>query len=554
MFGEGPVGSAAGVWGALLAWLVMALACASAAADASTRTNVVFILADDLGYSDTTLHGTTRLYETPNLERLAERGILFSNAYASSPMCSATRASILTGLYRRRHGFTFHTAPLRKSLTRKTYPALLNQARLDRCRWGRILTGQAPARHGLTGAGGHLARVTERARYRTPAERASRPRLRFKRALIPLPATRMPAQVETLATALGRAGYVTGHFGKWHLGAEPHSPLQHGFAVDVPHTAAAAPGRSYRAPWGIEDAPAFRAAARGEHLEARMAREAIAFMEANRERAFFLNYWAFSVHAPFDADPAIVAAYRRKIDRLDLAGDATYAAMVEHFDRAVGALLDTIDRLGLSERTIVIFSSDNGGSTYDRHAGRVVTSNAPLRGGKAMIYEGGIRVPALVSWPGQIPANTRSDALLDSSDWFPTLLDLLEIEPQVDQVFDGVSQRAALWGGPGARDRVFCYLPHYFPLPGTVPATSLRQERWKLIRFHHDAPGQRNRYELYDLAADPGERRNLANAQPERVRQLDASIGRYLEQAGALVPVRNPDYRPEPGSAGRDPS
>jgi len=510
VFGEGPVGSAAGVWGALLAWLVMALACASAAADASTRTNVVFILADDLGYSDTTLHGTTRLYETPNLERLAERGILFSNAYASSPMCSATRAS--------------------------------------------ILTGQAPARHGLTGAGGHLARVTERARYRTPAERASRPRLRFKRALIPLPATRMPAQVETLATALGRAGYVTGHFGKWHLGAEPHSPLQHGFAVDVPHTAAAAPGRSYRAPWGIEDAPAFRAAARGEHLEARMAREAIAFMEANRERAFFLNYWAFSVHAPFDADPAIVAAYRRKIDRLDLAGDATYAAMVEHFDRAVGALLDAIDRLGLSERTIVIFSSDNGGSTYDRHAGRVVTSNAPLRGGKAMIYEGGIRVPALVSWPGQIPANTRSDALLDSSDWFPTLLDLLEIEPQVDQVFDGVSQRAALWGGPGARDRVFCYLPHYFPLPGTVPATSLRQERWKLIRFHHDAPGQRNRYELYDLAADPGERRNLANAQPERVRQLDASIGRYLEQAGALVPVRNPDYRPEPGSAGRDPS
>jgi arylsulfatase A-like enzyme len=464
---------------------------------------VVFILADDLGYSDTTLYGMTRLYETPNIQRLAERGMLFTQAYAASPMCSATRAS--------------------------------------------ILTGQAPGRLGLTGAGGHLERVAESARRLTTEERQGRPRLRNKRALIARAATRLPSGIETLASALRRHGYATGHFGKWHLGSEPHSPLDFGFDVDVPHTHRAAPGTSYLAPWGMPELSNFRPRAAGEHLEARMADEAVAFMRAHRDRPFFLNYWAFSVHEPYAADPAREARYANKIDRRSPHASATYAAMVDHFDEAVGVLLDALDEFGLADDTVIVFTSDNGGSTYNHHRGLPVTSNLPLRGGKAHIYEGGTRVPAAVVWPGHVTPGSRSDALLDSTDWYPTLLDLLGKAPEPGQIFDGVSQREVLQGGRGSRDAIHVYLPHYFPIPGTVPASSIRIGALKLIRFHFDGEGQRDRFELYDLSRDPGERRNLAAKRPRDVERLNGELSRYFERIGALLPEANPLYVPTEG-------
>lgn len=493
-------------------WFAVAAVCTSACdasdeapANDATRPNIVFILADDLGVADTSLGPGDAVFETPNLERLARRGMRFTRAYAASPMCSATRAS--------------------------------------------ILTGQAPGRLGLTGAGGHLPRVAERATPMSEGEMDERPRLRFKRALIPRPATRMPRDIETLARALNRAGYATAHFGKWHLGPPPHDPRAFGFELDVPGTAGTGPGASYLAPWGLDDAPGFVAAAPGEHLETRLAREAIAFMEANRKAPFFLNYGAFSVHEPFSAAPDRIAFFERRLasieDPVARNARATYVAMVEHFDHAVGELLDALERLGLAEETIVIVTSDNGASTYARHRERPVASNAPLRGGKATLYEGGIRVPAIVSWPGEIAAGVDQRALLNSTDWMPTLLELAAVDPATGSTFDGVSQAAVLRGGEAVREVVPSYLPHYFPVVGTRPASSWRRGPWKLIRYHFDAPDQRDRFELYDLASDPGESRDLARQRPEQVEALARELADYLARIEAVLPVRNPRYRPE---------
>jgi arylsulfatase A-like enzyme len=470
----------------------------------------LFILADDLGYSDTTLYGTTWFYETPNIERLASRGMRFRNAYAASPICSATRAS--------------------------------------------ILTGQEPGRLGLTGAGGHLEKNITRAHFRTPSARAARPKSMQRKAIIAVSATRLDTDVETLADTLQRNGYATGHFGKWHLGPEPFSPLEQGFDVDLPHGSGPGPAGSYIAPWQFPAELRFKAAAPREHIEDRMVREAVAFMEQHKQEPFFLNYWSYSVHSPFEAKPEWVQKYKARVHSSNPQRSPVYAGMIQSFDEAVGALLDALDRLELNERTIVVFFSDNGGSTYDRIQGVPATSNAPLRGGKGQIYEGGIRVPAVVIWPGRIEPGSRSKALLSSTDWYPTLLEMLEIEKPREHLVDGVSQVSALLGNESPRSSIYSYLPHYFPLPGTVPATSLRKGDWKLIRFHHDAPDQSDRFELYDLASDLAERHNLADAHPDRVLRMDREIADYLREIGALVPMRNPAYTPAAVSPRRPPA
>lgn len=462
--------------------------------------NVLFILADDLGYSDTTLYGTTWFYETPNIQEIAARGMTFTNAYSASPMCSAARAS--------------------------------------------ILTGHDPARRGFTGAGGHLEREATHARHRSDEERAGRPKSKSKKASVPISATRIPQDVDTLAKALKRHGYTTGHFGKWHLGSAPHSALDHGFDLDVPSWSG--PSTSYFAPWSIPSTPDFEPSAPGEHIEDRMTREAIAFMEQHRDEPFLLNYWAYSVHAPFEAKPELARKYLKRAHAKSAQRSPVYAAMIENFDTTVGRLLDAVDRLGLRERTIIVFSSDNGGSTYDQIDGHPVTSNAPLRGGKAQIYEGGFRVPTVVVWPGQVKAKSRSHALISSTDWFPTLIDMLGLDKPSNHVFDGVSQVPALQGQVAPRSSFYGFLPHYFPLPQTIPATSLRDGDWKLIRFHYDGPEQQDRFELYNLANDLAEKNDLAEEHPDRVRAMNARISEYLLRVGALVPRKNLQYEPGP--------
>ena len=461
---------------------------------AADRPNLVFILADDLGWSDTTLFGTTKFYETPNIERLAQRGLLFTNAYTAHPLCSPTRASIMTGL--------------------------------------------DPARTGFISAAGHVPNVV--LEKRLPPQGPTNRKMR-----IPTSVSRLDPKYTTLAETIRAAGYVTGHFGKWHLGREPYTPLQHGFDVDVPHWWGPGPAGSYVAPWKFPGDLDFDPSVPNEHIEDRMATEAISFIEKNKDKPFFLNYWAFSVHGPWDGKKALIDKYARKADPQDPQRLPVYGAMVESLDDAVGRLLDTLDRLQLTEKTIIVFFSDNGGNMYSQVDGLTVTSNKPLRGGKATIYDGGTRVPCVVAWPGKTKPGSKTRAFLTSTDWYPTLLEMMQIPKPAKLTFDGVSQVPALLGEPGPRESMVCFVPNYFPRPNTIPSTYIRRGDWKLIRFHGDGPRRADRFELYNLAADIGEAKDMAAARPALVKELNTEMTAYLTRTEALLPLPNPAYNPD---------
>ena len=476
-----------------LALLALFCICARAA---EVRPNIVFILADDLGWSDTTLYGATKFYQTPNLERLAKRGMLFTRAYAASPLCSPTRSS--------------------------------------------LLTGQNPARTGITAPVCHVPEVKLVAGLQKAAPPTSK-------ALQGESVTRLDTKYFTLAEALKEAGYATAHFGKWHLGPEPYSPLQHGFDADVPHHAGPGPAGSFVAPWKFKD---FKERTPAEHIEDRMGDEAVAWMEKNRDRPFFLNYWQFSVHAPFDAKKALIEKHRARVNPADPQRSPTYAAMIESMDDSVGKLLDALDRLGIADRTAVVFYSDNGGNMYNTVDGTTPTSNAPLRGGKATVFEGGVRVPCIVSWPHLTEPGSRSDAVIQSTDFYQTFLELLALQPQPGQVFDGTSIVPALRGGSLPREATFIFFPHSPGVPDTLPpAVTVTTTDWKLIRLFHQGENGAHAYQLYNLKDDLGESHDLAAAQPQRVQQLDALITKFLADTKAVVPLPNPAYRPGTAAA-----
>jgi arylsulfatase A-like enzyme len=297
-----------------------------------------------------------------------------------------------------------------------------------------------------------------------------------------------------------------------------------------------------------------------------MAKEAIKFIRANKDKSFFLNYWAFSVHAPFDAKADLIKKYAAKADPNDPQRCPVYGAMVQTFDENVGQLIRVLDELKLTDNTIIVFFSDNGGNMYDRVDGLrgtmydindpvngiAPTSNAPLRGGKATIYEGGTRVPCVVVWPSKVEPGSRSNAFLSSIDWYPTLLDMTGVTPKETVKFDGVSQKPALLGSGTPRDTVFCCFPHYAPATGGVPSVWVRRGDWKLIRFFCDGPEQTDRFELYHLKSDIGETKNLATEHPDVVKEFDALINQHLKDINAVIPVKNPVYdstakAPEPG-------
>ena len=344
-----------------------------------------------------------------------------------------------------------------------------------------------------------------------------------------------------MAEALKEAGYATAHFGKWHLGREPYSPLEHGFDVDVPHWSGPGPAGSFVAPWKF---PAFKERYPKEHIEDRMGDEAVAFMERHKDEPFFVNYWQFSVHAPFNAKAELIETYRERVDPKNPQQSPTYAAMVHSLDDNVGKMLDAIDRLGIAENTIVIFYSDNGGNMYNLVDGTTATSNAPFRGGKATMYEGGIRVPAVFVWPGVVRGGTRNEALVQSEDLYTTVLEMAGLPPRPRQALDSISVVPALRGKPGRRDAVYTFFPHGPAVPDCLPpSTAVRQGDWKLIRVFHDAPDRSHRYELYNLKDDIGERRNLAARYPDRVKKMDALIETFLKETNAVLPRPNPQYR-----------
>ncbi|MDF1811925.1 MAG: sulfatase [Verrucomicrobiales bacterium] len=458
---------------------------------AREKPNVVFILADDLGWADTTLYGHTSLYETPNLERLAKRGMTFERAYTASPLCSPTRSSILTGLHPARTGLTSpncHTPKIvLKASTKETGPP------------NKKLTGYDSV-------------------------------------------TRLDTKYETLSKRFQQEGYTTAHFGKWHLGSEPYSPLEHGFDIDIPHWHGPGPAGSFVAPWKFKN---FTEKYPKEHIEDRMGDEAVAFMEKHKEQPFFVNYWQFSVHAPFDAKAELIKKYRSKINPDDEQRSPTYAAMVQSLDENVGKMLNAIDRLGITDNTVIVFFSDNGGNMYNEIDGTTPTSNRPLRGGKGNNWDGGVRVPAVVVWPGQVEAGSRSDELITSTDFYPTLLEVCGLEPGEGRTFDGVSIVPAMKGQSLERDAIFTHFPHSTGVPDTLPpSAAVYQGDWKLFRFFHDGPKGAHRHSLYHVKEDIGEKTDLSAEQPERVAAMAKRLDEFLTDTGAVYPAANPNYTP----------
>jgi len=467
-------------------------------AKASTgKPNVIVILADDLGWSDTTLYGHTAYYQTPNVERLAKRGMTFTRAYSASPLCSPTRSALLTGL--------------------------------------------SPARTGITVPNCHEPRVVLQA---TTGKKAPPD----QKAIQPEPVTRLKTEYRTLAETLKDAGYATAHFGKWHLGSEPYSPLQQGFDFDLPHHPGPGPAGSFVAPWKFAN---FKEKSPGEHIEDRMAAEAVVWMEQNKDKSFYMNYWMFSVHAPFDAKKANIETHRARIDPKDAQRSPTYAAMIQSMDDAIGTLLDGLDRLKLADNTIIIFTADNGGNMYNEVDGTTPTSNRPLRGGKATMFEGGTRVPGVIVWPGVAAAGSRSDSIIQSEDYYPTLLEGLALKPAEGQRFDGSSILSALKGDALEGKATFQFFPHNPGVPDWLPpAVSVHRDDWKLIRIFHGGEKGEHRHLLFNLREDLGEKNNLAAQKPELVAELDAMIEKFLADTKAVVPVPNPafdpaKYRPE---------
>lgn len=460
-----------------------------------TRMNVIFILADDLGWSDTTLYGTTRLYETPNIERLAKRGMTFTRAYSNSPLCSPTRAS--------------------------------------------ILTGQTPARHGSTAPTHHKKEVRLTASVKPSAKPGDK-------ATVCNSVSRLDTAFPTLGKMVKEAGFTTAHFGKWHLGAEPYSPFEHGFDVDIPHHPGPGPAGSYVAPWKFRK---FKANYPGEHIEDRMAEEAVTWLDSvDDEKPFFMNYWQFSVHAPFDAKEDLIDKYRKKIDPKSTQKSATYAAMVHSLDDAVGTLLDAIDEKEIAGNTVIVFIADNGGNEYvkiEADGNVAPTDNTPLRGGKASIFEGGIRVPCIVVWPGLTKAGSRSDEIIQASDFYPTLLKGLDIELPQGHKVDGIDIRRALRGGKLDRKAIFTYFPHQTKVPEWLPpSVAIHSGDWKLIRIFHGGENGKHDYRLYNLAKDMGEKNNLAAKYPGKIKTLDKMIEEHLTDSKAVTPLPNPNFDP----------
>jgi arylsulfatase A-like enzyme len=492
------------------------------------KPNVILFLVDDMGWMDCEPYGSA-YYDTPNMTRLAKQGMRFTQAYAQ-PLCSPTRAS--------------------------------------------LLTGQHSARHGVTSATGHLPPQPAGQDFLPPSAPPDRP------LLMPESRNYLEPSHYTLAEALRDAGYRTGHFGKWHLGlTQPHWPEQQGFEVAFHCEPSAGPPNAYFSPYSVAapgaDAPKVKSARqvvgtitdgpKGEYITDRLTDEALKFIAASRRerRPFFLNLWHYGVHGPWGHKESLTAALAQRTDPRGVQGNAVMASMLKSVDESLGRILDQLDDLQLAENTIIIFTSDNGGNThsmtkadgkasrqsegnptiasYRKWAGfKPPTSNAPLRDGKGRLYEGGVRVPLMVRWPGRISAGSTSDAIVGCVDLYPTVLAMAGLPADSRQRMDGVSYASILLGtGELNRDAYFIWFPHL------VPGVAVRQGDWKLIRRFEERPDEyEGTHELFNLRDDLGEATNLAGTMPDKVKELDALIDAFVKDTRALYPRPNPAFQP----------
>ena len=473
----------------LLVCLSFGQAHVHAADEAKRRPNIVFILADDLGWRDLSNEGST-YYESPHIDRIAAAGMKFTRGYATCQVCSPSRASILTGKYPPNHGITT---------------------------WIGDASGKA-----WSGRGRHDSHL--------PAE--------YDRNL--------RASEITLAEVLRENGYRTFFAGKWHLGSKGSWPTDHGFDVNKGGWDVGSPRGGFFAPWqnpNLESGPA------GESLTLRLGRETANFIETNKDKPFLAYLSFYTVHGPIQTTPKLWEKYRDKAVSAGLAGERflfdrrlnvrqvqdcpIYGGMVETMDAAVGIVLRKLDELGLSDNTIVCFTSDNGGvSSGDAYS----TSNTPLRGGKGRQWEGGIREPYYINAPGVTKAGSASAVPVNGIDWYPTLLELTGIPVPKKQDVDGVSIVPLLKGGAIADRPLYWHYPHYGN-QGGEPSSIITQDDWKLIYYHEDG-----RDELYHLTKDPAEKHDLARREPSKAKALRAKLDAWLKSTDAKLPAKDATF------------
>lgn len=344
--------------------------------------------------------------------------------------------------------------------------------------------------------------------------------------LVPAFNQELPLNEITLAEALREAGYVSASIGKWHLGKELFYPDKQGFDINLGGTDKGQPP-SYFAPYKISTLPE---GPDGEYLTDRLADEAIKFIETNQEKPFFLYWPHFTVHTPLQAKSELTQQYEAKINPLDAQNNATYAAMIQSLDEAVGRLLTKLKELDLEKNTVVIFMSDNGGLAR-------VTSNSPLREGKGSAYEGGHRTPMFIKWPDVIPAGSTCDTPVISVDFFPTILQIAGLKLAESTPIDGLNLLPLLkQNGNLAREAIFWHYPHYHP-GGATPYSAIRKGDFKLIEYLEDG-----KMELYNLKEDISETNDLSTTLPEKIRELHEQLKNWRIEVNAQMPVLNPDY------------
>lgn len=435
--------------------------------DGESRPNIVVIMADDLGWMDLRCYGNEQL-ETPVLDRLAADGMRFTNAYAASPVCTPTRAAMMTG----------------------QSPARLR------------ITNHAPGNPVGFALKGSSLQEAENIRH------------------LPLAAT-------TIAERLAEAGYATAHIGKWHLSHVSREergiterdlrPEKQGFDFNMGGDSSGGPP-SYFAPYRIS---ALSERKVGEYLPDRLADEAIAFVRKHRDGPFFLNWWPYSVHYPMQAREETIAKYRQRGGLKD----PVYAAMIEDMDATIGRFLKALDESGLREQTLVIFKSDNGGYHGD---------NSPLRGFKGTLYEGGLRVPWIVRWPGKIQPGATDSTPVISTDCYPTILEAAGLAPTPNHPLDGLSLlRLLTQSSQLARDTLYFHYPNYAFHQQNRLGSALREGDYKLIKNYDD-----DSLELYNLRQDLSERDNLTTQSPELAKRLEAKLKAWLQASNARLPVK----------------
>jgi len=449
------------------------------------KPNFILILIDDLGWMDAGCYGS-KFYETPNIDRLAAEGMRFTDGYAACAVCSPTRAAVMTGRYPARLGVT------------------------DWIR-ARFQGGKIPANK------------------KNPTEYVGG---KNKKLLCPPNALWMELGEITIAEALKPAGYTSCHIGKWHLGPDNWYPDKQGFDFNIGGCDFGQPP-SYFDPYsrkGQGQIPTLKPRRRDEYLTDREADEAVNFIRRHKDKPFFLYMSHYAVHTPIQGKKNLIDKYKAK--KPTNQKNPTYAAMVESVDDAVGAIYSVLDELNLAERTVVIFTSDNGGLMGK-------TNNAPLRAGKGHPYEGGIREPLIVRWPKVTKAGTVSHEPVTSVDYLPTICEAAGVPLPRDRAIDGVSLLEHLISNGTrklSREAIFWHFPHY--RGGIAPYSIIRAGNWKLIKRYEGKT-----FELFNLKADLSEKNDLSEKMPEKVKELDAKLTRWLWATGAKLPRPNPDYR-----------